>query len=681
MPQFESPRRPGRRARPAVKRSGDRVDTAGMSVRTARPALLAFALLLAFAPSAGAATFCVAPRTGCDFDMGTVASALTSAGNVPGADRVELGAAIYSENGLDYIGTDPVEIDGAGATSTTLTRGASSNGAVLTISGAPATIRDLTVKVGSGSGSGAQPVGILASTPTAISDLRVRTDSAAQSPVGMRLAADASLRRLDVDLNAAGAGTGVAAAAAGGTVDLGDSTVVAPTAAVKAELGALTVRRTTARAQGLGVGAEAGSTVTVDSSLVLISSNAGTGLRAYRTTAGGPTALAARQVTVVGTSGSSSKALAVSSTYAPAPAAATLTITDSILRGFDYTAYRYSSAGTATVSVDHSVAPLGAGSTYSSGAGTLTLAPGIEDVDPLFADAPGGDFRLKAGSPALDRDSRPLAAGESATDLAGVPRIIGGARDYGAYERSRPPLAITGAATLLGAGAARVAGSVDPGGPAGTWRVLYGPTAGHGYATAPVPYAAGADPIVVTATLAELAAGTTYHYALEAQSALGTVTGADATFSTPPASGTGPGGGPGGGQAAGAARLSGLAVRPSAFRAQRRGASLGSRGATVTYRLSRASGVAFAVRRLRSGIRRGRRCVAPPRHRRRGSRRCTRETAVRGGFTHSGRAGSNRAVFTGRIGGRALARGRYVLVALPLGAPAATTARAAFTMR
>ena len=103
-----------------------------MSARTVRPALLAFALLLAGAPSAGAATFCVAPRTGCDFDMGTVSSALGAAGNLAGPDRVELGAATYNESGLDYIGADPVDIVGAGASSTTLTRGCPSPGSITT---------------------------------------------------------------------------------------------------------------------------------------------------------------------------------------------------------------------------------------------------------------------------------------------------------------------------------------------------------------------------------------------------------------------------------------------------------------------------------------------------------------------------------------------------------------------
>ncbi len=653
-----------------------------MFARTARLAVLACAALLIAAPGAGAATLCVAPRTGCDFDMGTLTNALNSAAALPGTDRIELGASAYNETGLDYTGTDPVEIVGQGATQTSLTRAATNNGAVFVVSGGPATLRDLTVQVPAGSGSFPQPVGVRSSTPVTLADVRVRTNPAAGAPVGLRFAADATLDRVDVDLTAAGAGTGLAAAAAGGTVSVSDSSFVAPTAALDAELGGLSVRRSTARAQDLGIGAEAGSTVTVDSTLVRVGSNAGTGLRAYRSSVGGATSLTARHVTVIGTAGSSSKALEVKSTYAT-PAASTITVRDAILRGWDYTAFRYSSAGTASVAVDHSIAGLGPGTTYSSGAGSLTFDPTVVDVDPLFTNPGAGDYTPAAGSPALDQDLEPLQPGESATDLAGAARIIGGSRDYGAYERASAPGAVTGAADVLGTTSAHVDGSVDPGGLATTWRIRFGPTAAYGGATDAVALPAGATPVPVAATLAGLAPGTTYHYTVEAANSVGTVTGADATLTT--AAPDPPSGGPPDGGATppppAALRLTGLAVRPARFRAQRRGASLGARGAAVTYRLTRAATVTFSVHRLRPGVRRGRTCAAPPRRAARRARRCTREVAVRGGFAHAGRPGANRVVFTGRVGGRALPPGRYVLLALPRGARAATVSRASFAVR
>jgi hypothetical protein len=55
------------------------------------------------------------------------------------------------------------------------------------------------------------------------------------------------------------------------------------------------------------------------------------------------------------------------------------------------------------------------------------------DADPRFVDAPGGDLRLLAGSPAIDAgDSEDPNLPE--TDMDGNPRIVGAAVDMGAYE-------------------------------------------------------------------------------------------------------------------------------------------------------------------------------------------------------------------------------------------------------
>jgi hypothetical protein len=73
----------------------------------------------------------------------------------------------------------------------------------------------------------------------------------------------------------------------------------------------------------------------------------------------------------------------------------------------------------------------------------------------LFVSGPGGDYRLRAGAPAIDAGG-PLAPGESATDRAGAPRVQGAGRDQGAHERTPvivppPPLADTIAPRLLAA--------------------------------------------------------------------------------------------------------------------------------------------------------------------------------------------------------------------------------------
>jgi N-acetylneuraminic acid mutarotase len=118
--------------------------------------------------------------------------------------------------------------------------------------------------------------------------------------------------------------------------------------------------------------------------------------------------------------------------------------------------------------------------------------------------------------------------------------------------------------------------------------------------------------------------------------------------------------------------IKGLRIVPAAFRAARSGPSATrasarhrrGTGARVSYTLNVAAGVRFTVVRLVGGRRAGHRCVAERKGNRR-SRRCTRAVRVRGSFTLHGNAGRDSFRFTGRVGGRRLARGVYQLLATP----------------
>ncbi|MCR5839658.1 MAG: DUF1565 domain-containing protein, partial [Kiritimatiellae bacterium] len=61
---------------------------------------------------------------------------------------------------------------------------------------------------------------------------------------------------------------------------------------------------------------------------------------------------------------------------------------------------------------------------------------GNDSVDPMFVSAPDGDYRLRAGSPAIDAGDAAYADEAGETDLAGNARVQGAAIDRGCYEGS-----------------------------------------------------------------------------------------------------------------------------------------------------------------------------------------------------------------------------------------------------
>jgi hypothetical protein len=111
-----------------------------------------------------------------------------------------------------------------------------------------------------------------------------------------------------------------------------------------------------------------------------------------------------------------------------------------------------------------------------------------------------------------------------------------------------------------------------------------------------------------------------------------------------------------------------LTISPKAFRAVNAGGAIVSRrdrrpaiGATVSYSMSAAGTATFTVARALPGRRVGKACKPVTRaNRHRG--KCTRSKPVRGSFETAGAAGANSFKFSGRLGGRALRPGRYLLL-------------------
>ena len=97
---------------------------------------------------------------------------------------------------------------------------------------------------------------------------------------------------------------------------------------------------------------------------------------------------------------------------------------------------------------------------------------------------------------------------------------------------SAPPVAASGAASAITRTTAALAGTANPQGTAASARFEYGPTTAYGAETDPVDVGSGHAPVAVTAALADLEPGTTYHYRLVATSAAGVTHGPDRTFAT-----------------------------------------------------------------------------------------------------------------------------------------------------
>jgi hypothetical protein len=132
--------------------------------------------------------------------------------------------------------------------------------------------------------------------------------------------------------------------------------------------------------------------------------------------------------------------------------------------------------------------------------------------------------------------------------------------------------------------------------------------------------------------------------------------------------------------------ISALRLSPSTFRAAAKGPTIASAkrkgtGTTITYSDSLAATTSFTILRSTPGVRSGRRCVAPPKHRAAHAKlkRCTRLLAA-ANFTHIDRAGANRLRFSGRAHAKKLRPGSYTLVAIPKLGVAGKPASARFTI-
>jgi hypothetical protein len=95
-----------------------------------------------------------------------------------------------------------------------------------------------------------------------------------------------------------------------------------------------------------------------------------------------------------------------------------------------------------------------------------------------------------------------------------------------------PPVVLTGSAQGASTSGVTLTGSVNPAGNTTTWWFEYGLTTSYGSKTPAKSAGSGTAATGVSAAIANLTAGTTYHYRLVAQSGSGTTRGSDVTFNT-----------------------------------------------------------------------------------------------------------------------------------------------------
>ena len=513
--------------------------------------MLAFVFAVALgAAAADAATYCVS-TTGCDpaHTKSTVLAAVTAASGDGQSDLVRIGPGSFDTNAASYTGSHALTIHGAGRSETTL-RDDAHGGAALICHGKPKAllgVGSLTVQMGSGTNAG-----ILAETcPVHVDDVEVNTEFA-PSAAGIVARAGTSIVTQSTVLASETRGPfesdSIAVLDDSTALDISDSTLLGQDALIaegngeaRASLQAHRLTITTSGFSGGAVTAQSAE-VSIDDSLIKLSAGA-TGLTVFN---GGPlnARMNARQLTVIHSDGTGTGMFVnASPAVATEPLASTLLVRDSIFAQGDGSPdtgtadvhCEDASGGTVRITIDYTdfAAPVG---DPCSGTGTGIFTAGshnVPGVNPRFTDPSGEDYTLSVFSPLRLRDPSPLAAGESPTDLLGEPRIRGGLRDLGAYEYQPPgPGAVTGAADRLTFTGARLRGVVDPRNVATSYHFVYGRTAAYGHRTPALSAGSGKAPVAVSALIANLRPGHTYHFRLIADNGIA-ANGADRKLRTP----------------------------------------------------------------------------------------------------------------------------------------------------
>jgi hypothetical protein len=384
--------------------------------RLLAPLALAAALALPVA-AAQAQTFCVGAPTGCDgAASATLQDALDGAAALPGPDRVELGRGIVV-HGFTIAAGNAVDLVGVDGGPTIFADGADP----VTIDEPQATVRSLYFQAG-GSGTPA-PVDLRRGTIAGSQIVNETTGTAVR-------VVDGTLRRTRVSSGLDAGAVGVLAD--GGAATLEDTSVEGATGIV-ADGATLVLNRVRVKAGaifspapggGSALRVGAGSTVTVDDSAFALAGGATDAAIDVRATTGATT-VTLRSVTVHPLPSDNLPAVAQGVRAACSGGTADVELLDTVVTAYSPDIV---SAGAGCV-VDRQHA---AYATAEASGGAMIAAGSF-----LFDLPLPGRIWVEAtptfGSVLIDHSSgRPARAGE--TDLNGLPRVVDGWRDIGAYE-------------------------------------------------------------------------------------------------------------------------------------------------------------------------------------------------------------------------------------------------------
>ena len=611
-------------------------------------------------------TYCINSPAACpavgDTSQTTLTGALAAAQATPAdADVVVCAGPEEDDVGGDdfkYDGTtaaNGITIQGSGPDQTTLTQTDVAHPVLrfVTLAG-PATenVRDLTISMPDGFGGNVNEMDAL-QYPTQAENVRVVAQGAiTQHAVGVASGGNATFTGLDVRMPLTGPSGSAGIAGSGpGTLDLTNSAITAQTGimtvpGVKAAFAGLRVHAGSRGIYGNFSGTPANRS-TIENSQILLNGTIDLGITVDGTSADAN--LAVRGVTLKATGATIATGLYV---FTSGTFDGNVNVRNSIVTGVSVPVQATASgSGTITVTVSNSVVPPG-GDLDNGPNVTIDRVAGTnaEVVDPVLVDAGNGDLHPRFDSPAIDRGSLLYPTLDS--DLAGQSRIVEGdgagfaEPDAGAFEyQRRPPVAAAAVATSLPVGGSPIAftgaGSDPDPGDTLTYSWLFSDSATSGDQSP--SHVFGSGPFSATLTVHDPTGLT----------ASSTLTGVAATppDTTPPV-------------------VSNDAFSPRTFRASADSDTATSArtrtpvGSTLKFTLSEASTVTIVVAQKRSGRTKTSKgktsCVAETKILKK-AKKCTyytpRATLTRKDIA----AGARTLAFTGRVKGKALPTGSYLV--------------------